>query len=264
MRSSRITRIIAIVINLIMVVSVYFSVINELLVLALIVLLLSKWRSVATQPRFCLRNLINNSCDILFGLGTIGLMYYYQEQFLSRSLLNSNNFSLIVLSLAGLLLIWQLLVKPRSSDGWVATQSAASFAISQLAIWTYYPQYFNSGFVLILLSVSAAFIAGYHYARQTEEYEGRLATYMLIWSSVFAMFSWLSWLWNVQYVLSGVFIVPQIVLSGGITGYYLSTLVAINARSRSDRRTQFVQQSSYYGLIMLLIIFASRWGSITG
>jgi len=265
MRSSRIIQLLAMAINIIMVVSVYFSVINELLVLAFIVFLLSKWRVVATQPRFWMRNLINNSCDLLLGISAVSLMYYYQEQFLSQSLLSADaTRSWLVLLLAVALLVWQLLIKPRSSDGWVAIQSAASLSAAQLAIWTYYPQYFDSGLLLIVLSTTAAFIAGYHYARQTDEYEGRAVTYMLLWSSMFAMLSWLGWLWNVQYVLPGAFLVPQIVLSGGITGYYLATLVAINARSRADRRTQFLQQSSYYGLLMLLIIFASRWGSVAG
>ena len=265
MRSSRIIQLLAMAINVVMVISVYFAVINELLALAFVILLLSKWRVVATQPRFWLRNLINNSCDILFGASTVSLMYYYQEQFISQSLLGADTTrSWLVLGLAVVLLIWQLLIKPRSSDGWVAIQSAGSLSVAQLAIWTYYPQYFDSGLLLIVLSTTAAFIAGYHYARQTDEYEGRIATYMLLWSSIFAMFGWLGWLWNVQYVLPGAFLVPQIVLSGGITGYYLATLVAINARSRADRRTQFLQQSGYYGLLMLLIIFASRWGSVAG
>lgn len=255
--------IIAIVINVVMVVSVYFAITNELFALAVVVLLLSKWRIVATQPRFWVQNFIKNSCDILFGLGTVSLMYYYHEQFLSKSLLSgSSNLSWLVFGLAGLLFVWQIFIKPRSSRAWVATQSAASFSVAQLAIWTYYPQYFDSGFVLIVLAVGAAFIAGYHFSRQVDDFEGRLATYMFVWSSIFAMLSWASWLWNVQYVLSGVFIVPQIVLSGGITGYYLATLVAINARSRADRRTQFLLQSGYYGFIMLLIVFASRWGGI--
>jgi len=262
MKPSKLLRLIAITINLGMVVAVYFAVTNELLALGFLALVLSKWRILAAHPRFWLRNFINNLLDIMFGVSIVALMhYYYLNQVQQLLLPGASTINWTILTLALGLLVWQLVIKPRSSASWVATQTVLGLALSQAALWTYYPAQFDSGLVVVLLSSFSGFVAGYHFARQNPQYEGRTITYALLWTTIIAQFSWLGWLWNVAFIVGDDLVVPQMVLFSGATGYYLQSLTIINARSRVDRRKQFWQQSAYYIVLLLIIIGGSAFAN---
>lgn len=263
MINSKIATIIATIINIVMVGVVYLAIINDITVVAFLALLASKWRMFAAHPRHWLRNFINNTCDISVGIAVIALLeFYYQRQLHVASTALSGD--VVAYGLIGFYLLWQVVIKTLRTHNAIATQSLLCFFLSQVAIWSYYPMYIEFGFLPLALSGLVSFVAAYHLLRQTDAFEGRVALYSFIWATVALELSWISWLWNVQYVVSPLeLVIPQIAITGSLTGYYLFSVANITARLKKERQKLFVQQTVFYVALMVIVIGFSQWsGSI--
>lgn len=248
--TATIITLISFVINATMVATVYLAVINEVVALAFVALLASKWRIFAARPRFWLRNIVNNACDITFTASMIALIYYY----------NSLEFTTLVFALTGVLALWQLVIKVLRSMWAVGLQSLMCLFTSLTAIWTFYPAEFEAGVLVLLLTAVAAFAAAYHVLRQNEHFEGRTVLFSLVWSALNMQLAWLSWLWNVQYVLAlSSFIVPQIALVSTVTGYYFYSVSSIRYRRKRDQHKAFIGNTAFYAVLAALIVIFSEW-----
>lgn len=242
-------------INIVMVAVVYLSTVNSVPILGLVLFGLSKWRVFSGRLRSWPRNILLNGCDIAFGFSVIVLMQYYFER--SKT---------ILIALAVILLLWQLVIKPITKQWAVSIQALLCQLVSLTAIWTIYPGVIDQGFIVISLSALASFFNAYHILRQLPdlveiEFAWRLS---LVWMSVVAQFSWLSWLWNVQYqVVRSPLVIPQIALLSGLLGYYLlSVFINSNQQITKQKQRRFLlTQSLSIGLVIIAIVVFTPWSS---
>ena len=79
--------------------------------LAITVVLLSKWRTLAVRPRFWFANVVANMVDIIVGISTVILMY------------GASGSPWLQTVLAVLYALWLLFIKPRSKRVYVAYQA---------------------------------------------------------------------------------------------------------------------------------------------
>jgi hypothetical protein len=125
---------------------VYVTIRVDLVPVALLVILLGKWRIFAVQPRHWWAHLRANAVDILFGLATLGAMVEASSQGLQ-------------IVLAVMYGLWLLLLKPRSTPFFVSLQAliAQTYALTTM--------YLLWGGASIFLLVLATGIVGYLCAR---------------------------------------------------------------------------------------------------
>ena len=155
--------------------------------LALVIVLLSKWRTLAVRPRFWFANIVANLVDVTVGLSIVVLLYAAD---------NSLPLQIIVTLFY---VFWLLFIKPRSRRSYVAAQAgvAVFLGITALSIVSYSWDVF--AFVLIL------WVFGYASARHVlgSYEEPRTVLYSLMSGLLFAEIGWISFHWLMAYPLVG-------------------------------------------------------------
>ena len=154
--------------------------------LAIAIVLLSKWRSLAVRPRFWFANLVANMVDVIVGVSTVVLMY-------------AAGAAWIQVGLAVLYAVWLLFIKPRSRRSFVALQAgtAVFFGISALSVVSYS---WDSVFFVL-----AMWVIGYSSARHVlgSYDEAMTSLYSLIAGLFFAELGWISFHWLFAYTIPG-------------------------------------------------------------
>jgi hypothetical protein len=157
----------------------------ELVLLATILVLLSKWRVFAVQPRFWLPNVRANLVDIIVGIGSIIMIFQAPHAWLA-----------IVWSL--LYLIWLLFLKPQSEELWVGAQAFWAQFIGLLAIFAV-PTFVKHPLVMCAFAWLIAWSAARHFFTNYEEPHYR--TLGLTWGFLSSLLAWLSLHWLQYYVI---------------------------------------------------------------
>lgn len=220
---------------------VYILVSVDLEPLALLVILLSKWRIFAVQPRHWWPNIRANGVDILLGLSILGFMTQTTSPGLQAGY-------------ALLYAVWLLFIKPRSDTISVSLQAliAQTAALTALFLaWDDQP--------LGLLVVSAGIIC-YITARHffTNFDEPHTPLYAHTWGYFGAALTWLLGHWLLYYVV--VIAQPAVMLS--VISFGLAALYYLE---HDDRLSVLLQRQILFitlAIITVMIVF-SDWGDKT-
>lgn len=219
----------------------------QLYVLALIVILLGKWRIFAVRPRFWGANIQANLVDVIVGVSTIGLMFQADGAPIFQAIW------------AVLYAVWLVGIKPRSNPGAVAIQAAMAQAMGLTAL------FFFSDQINDVLVVIGAWIIAYGAARHVvSSYEEELTTLLsACWALAIAELAWLLNRWVVVYDIKHHFYVPQIAVIVLIVGYCAAHLYGYAKEGKlSWRKVQYVFGAGALLLFFVLAIFSNWSGSI--
>lgn len=148
--------------NLLLPLIVFVLVRMNFVQLALVVILLSKWRMFAVRPRFWLANIRANAIDIVVSLSILLFMVDSVSQ--SMQLL-----------WAGVYAVWLLVIKPASSPLMVSMQAMVGllFGLTALFVgWGGGPLYW-----LVLLTGLLCYLAARHFFDSFDEPYARLLSY---------------------------------------------------------------------------------------
>jgi hypothetical protein len=205
--------------------------------LALLVVVLSKWRMFAVRPRFWLANIRANGVDLMVGLSVV--------LFMTQA--DSSLFQAIWAFLYG---IWLMAIKPRSSLIWITAQAfVAQFAaLSALYLtWADGPVW-----GLTVLTGLFCFLAARHFLDAFDEPYGRMLSY--VWGYFGAALAWLLSHWLLFY---GVIAQPTLMLT--TLGYGMAVLYYLDHSDRLSKplRRQFILVM--VAIIVITIAF-SDWG----
>lgn len=205
--------------------------------LALIVVVLSKWRMFAVRPRFWASNIRANSIDLIVGLAIV--------LFMSHSDSVAVQFGWAIAY--G---IWLIFIKPKSSLLMTSLQAGIGqlFGLSALYLtWASGPL---AG--LTLLTGLICFLAARHFFDSFNEPYARLLSFT--WGYFGAAMAWLlgHWLLFYQFVSQ-----PTLLLSA--LGYGLAVLYYLDHHSRLNKGIQ--QQFVFVMMaVVLLVLVLSDWG----
>lgn len=217
---------------------VYVLVGVDLALLALLVILLSKWRIFAVKPRHWWPSIRANGADILFGFAVLGFMVE----------INSVGARAGLAVLYGL---WLLFLKPRSDTLSVSlqalmAQTAALFAL--FLVWDDAP--------LGLLVVSAGLIT-YLCARHffTNFDEPHTPLYAHVWGYFGAALTWLLGHWLLYY--ANAIAQPAVMLS--VISFGLAALYYLE---QNDRLSVLLQRQILFITLAVLTVMVvlSDWG----
>ena len=201
-------------------------------VLAIVLVLLSKWRVLAVRPRFWWTNLQANMVDIIVGVSIVSLMYVPQ-------------LSVVVqVVLAVLYALWLVVLKPRSGRRYMAIQALAAMVLGVTAL---YASSYEWPVVIVVLGM---LVIGYSAARHfLYSYEEQQMVFLsAIWGLVFAELGWLAYYWSYGYTLPGLSTlqIPQIT-----DIVVLLSFAAERVYRSSVRNTRIV-----VGEVMLPVVFS--------
>lgn len=212
----------------------------ELPLVALLIILLSKWRMFVVRPRFWIANLRANAVDILVSVALLGFM----------QLAITDTWRLIW---AVVYAAWLLVIKPGSTPVWVAAQAllAQAFALSAL--------YLAWGDAPLLVFVSATWAVCYLSARHflTSYEEPYINLFASLWAYVGAALTWVLGHWLLFYGL-----VPQPVLILTVLGFGFGSLYYL---SDQDKLSDFARRQILLIItaVIVVLLVGSNWGDRT-
>jgi len=195
-RRSFISNLIHVLLNIaVAVVSVIIIEFTESLLLAILVVLISKWRVLAVRPRFWFANIQSNLVDYTVNLSIVILIY------LTRISEVPNIEKNVVIFIYFLIyLVWLTYIKPKSKRSFMAIQSGFAIFLGTSALY-------NIGFDWWATPVVAImWIIGYGVSRHllSSYDESKLSTLALYFGLIFAELGWVVYQWTVAYIPLGV------------------------------------------------------------
>ncbi len=210
----------------------------DLITVALVIILLSKWRIFAVRPRHWLAHFRTNSVDIIFSLSMLAFMT-------STAAMSMQLVWLVVYE------IWILFIKPGSSPWLVSIQALFAQLSGLTALFLTFedvPLALYVGGTALILYFSAR-----HFFGSFEE------PYYNAYSSAWALFgASLAWVLGHWLLFYGP--IAQVAILLGVIGYGLATLYYL---SETDKLSKLVQRQVIFVMfaVVSVILILSDWGN---
>ena len=208
-------------------------------VLALCIIILSKWRMFAVRPRFWPAHIRANSVDIMVGVATVLFMTHSHSgamQFLWTILYG----------------VWLVSIKPKSGIKMISVQAGIGQLLALAALfmaWSDGPLY-----GLVLLSGLICYLAARHFFDSFDEPYAKMLSYL--WGYFGAALTWLLGHWLLFYRFVAV-AQPTLLLTA--VGYGLAVLYYLDHQERLSpglkRKFLFIILA-----VVLVVLAFSDWG----
>ena len=206
--------------------------------LALIMVVLSKWRMFAVRPRFWAANIRANAVDIIVGITIVVFM--------------SHSASAIGLQLLWAVLygVWLIAIKPRSGLLFISVQAGIGQLCGLSALYLTWAGGPLIG--LVFVTGLICFLAARHFFDTFNEPYARLLAYL--WGYFGAAIAWLLGHWLLFYQ-----IVAQPTLLLSVIGYSLAVIYYLDHHGRLNKGLQ--RQFVFVMLAIILVVLTfSDWG----
>lgn len=236
--ASGFSRVVHVSFNLLLPLMVFVLVRIDFVQLALIIILLSKWRMLAVRPRFWPANVRANAVDIMVSVSLLLFMASSTSQW----------WQLLWAALYG---VWLIVIKPASSSAMVSIQAMIALFCGLMALsvsWDQVPLY-----GLVFATGVICYISAHHFFDSFDEPYTRLLSYL--WGFFGASLAWVLGHWLLFY---GIVSQPALLLIS--LGYGLATLYYLDHRDRLS--TNVRRQIVFIMLAIVVIVVAfSDWGN---
>jgi hypothetical protein len=229
-----------IILNLLLPFLAYVMVRIDFVSLAILLILLSKWRMFAVRPRYWLANLMANGIDILVGLALVIFMANTSATWWQ-------------LFWVGLYAFWLLRLKPRSDVLSVSTQAMVG---QLLGLTVLYIKFGNAPLAgLVAGTWLVTYLAARHFLTSFEEPHSALLAH--IWAYFSASLAFVLGHWLLFYGT-----IAQVIIFLTVIGYSMAALYYLDA---IDRLTPQVQRQllGMMVLILLIVILRADWAGRT-
>lgn len=213
----------------------------QLTPLAMVLVILSKWRVFAVQPRFWIPNIKANLVDIVVGISSVGLMHQAQE--------SSAAYAWVLVYV-----IWLLFIKPKSSDLWVSAQGlvAQTLGLTMLFGSTDLVQH---SFVVSLLVWVVAWSAARHYFSNFDEPHYKALS--LAWAFLVMQTTWFALHWLQYYEVGGV-LVASVVVFLSIISVTLGSLYQAHKHEKLTRALA-IENTAISALLLIGLLISLSW-----
>lgn len=227
--------------NVALVLIVAFLVSIGLTPMAILLVILSKWRIFAVQPHHWLINMRSNSPDLIVGLSFVVFM-------------SQANSGMAMLLWVVLYIGWLLYLKPRTSPAAVGAQAMISEFMGLTALF-----WLADSLPEVIIVLGAWFIASVSAQHFLNGYDEPLSKAMsIIWGLFVAQLAFVLDRWLIVYPITENIIIPQIAVVTGVLGYVLATLYHLNQIGKLNKK--LVRRYVIFATIALaIIIVLSSW-----
>lgn len=205
--------------------------------IALLLILLAKWRMFAVRPRFWLANIRSNAVDLTVGLSIV--------VFMANS---PNGYVQIIWAVA--YAAWLIFLKPATATLFIAAQAMVAQLAGLMALFLVWAD----GPLVGLVAVTGfiCYVAARHFFDSFDEAYAKLLSYL--WAYFGAALMWLLGHWLLFY---GLIAQPTLILS--MVGYGLAALYYFD---HADRLSVSLRRQFLFVMVAVLIIILtfSDWG----
>jgi hypothetical protein len=207
---------------------------------AILLILISKWRMFAVKARHWPAIIRANSVDIFVGLSFVTFMI--ATEVMSLQLL-----------WAAFYAVWLLLIKPQSGALWVGVQALLAQMLALIAVFYTYAE--SSTVSLVFLTWVVTYFCARHFLTAFDEAMARATSYA--WAFFSASIAWLGGHWLIFY---GPIAQPALLLS--VLAYGLAAMYYLEHTDRLtvNIRRQFI--AVMFMVVIFLIVF-SEWSDKT-
>ncbi len=207
---------------------------------AVLLVLLSKWRMFAVKSRHWPANVRANAVDIFMGLSIVIFML-------------STDTASIQLFWAAIYAVWLLVVKPQSTALWIGIQAMLAQMFTLIAIFYFWSE--ASTTLLVFFAWVVTYLCARHFLAAFDESMARATAYA--WAFFSASIVWLSGHWLIFY---GPIAQPALLLS--VLGYGLAAMYYLRHTDRltPNIRMQFIAVMT---MVVLFLIIFSDWSDKT-
>lgn len=207
---------------------------------AILLVLLSKWRMFAVKSRHWPANIRANAVDIFMGLSIVVFML-------------STDTASIQLLWSAVYAVWLLVIKPQSTALWIGIQAMLAQMFSLIAIFYYWSE--SSTTLLVFLVWGVTYLCARHFLAAFDESMARATAYA--WAFFAASIVWLSGHWLIFY---GPIAQPALLLT--VLGYGLAAMYYLRHTDRltNNIKMQFIAVMT---MVVLFLIVFSDWSDKT-
>jgi hypothetical protein len=216
---------------------VYVLIRLNLVQLAVIIIVLSKWRMFSVRPRYWLAIIRANSVDIIVGISTVIFM------------INTSS-GLMQLIWAVAYAMWLVLIKPSASLFGVSMQALVAFIYGLSAVYLEWGA--SEGIILLLMTWLISYAVARHFFTAFEESHASFLAN--IWALFGACLAWLMSHWLLYYQ-----VVSQVTLLLVVLGFGLATLYYLD---KTDKLSSWLKRQVVFVMLMVVVITLafSDWG----
>lgn len=208
--------------------------------LAIVLVVLSKWRMFAVQPRYWIANLVSNGVDIMVAVSLIIFMAGTSVVW----------WQLFWMVCYGGWLIW---LKPRYD---VLSVSAQAMAAQLLGLSVLYLKFGDASIVALAGGTwQVTYLAARHYLTSFEEAHGPLLAHIWAYFSASLAFVLAHWL-----LFYGT--IAQIIVILTVVGYGLAALYYLDATDRLSQGLQKQLVGIMLAILLVIVVF-SNWTGAT-
>lgn len=208
--------------------------------LAILLLLLSKWRMLSVHPRHWINNIRANAVDIIVGLSLL--------EFINAS----GSLALQILWVV-LFEIWLLVIKPGSSTIYIAIQALVAQTVGLISLFLAFGSGSLAFYVLAVWLI--CYFSARHFLGMFEERHGSLIS--AVWAFLAACLMWVLAHWLLFF---GPVAQPAVLIS--VIGFGLSGLYYLDQYDRLAVAVKRQILLAMFALIFIIIVF-SDWGDKT-
>lgn len=234
-----------VIFTLVLVLLVYFLVTTwQLTALAVVLVLISKWRVIAVRPRFWWANLRANLPDLIVGLGTIAWLSYTGDGGLG-------------IFIAVLYAIWLLLIKPKTAETSMQLQAGWSEFIglnSLILVWGTTHETW-----VILLGWLILWANARHFLGIFDDKETPLLA--ILWATIISEIVWISLQWQTIFHFPGGLQISQLALIVAAISYCFGGWYATTRQQDEQLSTAslIVRYGIFTAIAIILILVLTPW-----
>ncbi len=208
--------------------------VGQLQLLALLLVLFSKWRIFAVRPRFWNINLRSNLLDLVFVVSVISLAIHPMAGAIAQA------------TWLFIFAAWQIVVKQLTSRTAMLVQAALGQLFGLMALLSY-AAYFVPGSQLYLVTVVlGAWVIGYAAARHimaSYDNEPKTEFFALLWGFIVAEVVWLLGHWLHVYTIMAGIEIPQVTLIVMLIGFCSQQIYSLQ-RYILEHDDQYIRKKS--------------------
>lgn len=250
-RKSLLSEAVHALLNIVLAVALFALVATGSWLLAVSLVLVSKWRILAVRPRYWWANILANLVDLSVSLGTVVLLYLAGT---------SSDFGIWLQVLVTLLYAaWLIVLKPRSRAVWIKAQANVALLVGSwavLALAHTIPLVF-----VVLLMYIVAYGAARHVMVSREEDQPSLLA--MIFGLIVAEITWVAYHWTVAYgpASLGEFKLPQVTIVIILLSFLIDRIYVLLSGGKSLRSVEMIAPTVFVALIIAVLALAFSSGA---
>jgi len=213
----------------------------SLVPLALILIFLGKWRTLAVRPRFWLPNIKANLVDIIVGVASV-------------TLISQAEYQLVGVVWALLYVGWLLFIKPKNATLFVGVQAFWAQFLGLLALFMV-SSLVKMPLAIVVLVWLVAWSSARHYLSDYDEPNYKLLA--LIWGLLISQMAWFSLHWVQYFVLFKI----DIAVFSLIVSIFSASLGSMYYGYKNDslNKSVVLENSIFAGALLTVVLITAGW-----